>query len=78
MIHDLLIGLGVTVQPMVKLDGYELIRLLEIARDEKVARVVGEILPDNREMQRVCEKLGFRLEQSIDEPTVRAIIDLSD
>jgi acetyltransferase len=58
--------------------GTELLRrLLEIARDEKIARVVGEILPDNREMQRVCEKLGFRLEQSIDEPTVRAIIDLA-
>jgi acetyltransferase len=59
--------------------GTELLRrLLEIARDEKIARVIGEILPDNREMQRVCEKLGLRLEQSIDEPTVRAIIDLSD
>ena len=58
--------------------GTELLRrLLEIAGDEKVARVTAEILPDNREMQRVCEKLGFRLERSIDEPTVRAWIDLS-
>jgi hypothetical protein len=29
-------------------------------------------------MQRVCEKLGFRLERSIEEPTVRAMIDLTD
>ena len=37
----------------------------------------AEILPDNREMQRVCEKLGFRLDRSIDEPIVRAAIDLA-
>jgi acetyltransferase len=43
----------------------------------KLARVAGEILPDNREMQRVCEKLGFRLERPIEEPTVRAVIDLT-
>ena len=57
--------------------GTELLgRLLAIARDEKIARVTADILPDNREMQRVCEKLGFRLEREIDEPIVRASIDL--
>ena len=57
--------------------GTELLRrLLEIARAEKIARVIAEILPDNREMSRVCEKLGFRLDRPLDEPTVRAIIDL--
>jgi acetyltransferase len=57
--------------------GSELLRrLLAIARDEGIARVTAEILPDNREMQRVCEKLGFHLERSIDEPIVHAWIDL--
>ena len=58
--------------------GTELLRrLLEIARDEKIVRVNAEILPDNQEMQRVCEKLGFQLARSIDEPIVRASIDLT-
>ena len=54
-----------------------LTRLLAIARDEKIARVTAEILPDNHEMQRVCEKLGFRAERSIDEPVIRVWIDLA-
>jgi acetyltransferase len=51
--------------------------LLQIARDEKLNRVTANILPDNLEMQRVCEKLGFRLERSLDEPLVIATIDLT-
>ena len=52
-------------------------RLLDIARDEKIARVTAEILPDNHEMRRVAEKLGFQADRSIDEPTVRVWIDLA-
>ena len=69
LVNDLHQGRGI---------GTELLRrLLEIAGDEKIARVTAEILPDNQEMQHVCEKLGFRLERSIEEPTVRAWIDLA-
>jgi acetyltransferase len=58
--------------------GTELVgRLLEVARAEGLRRVHADILPDNREMQRVCEKLGFTLSRSIDEPVVRAAIDLN-
>ncbi len=58
--------------------GTELLRrLLAIARDESIARVTADILPDNREMRRICEKLGFRLERTPDEPTIRATIDLA-
>jgi acetyltransferase len=40
--------------------GTELLgRLLEIARSEGVARVVADMLSENREMQRVCERHGF-------------------
>ncbi len=57
--------------------GTELLRrLLDVARAEKIARVTADILPDNREMQRVCEKLGFKLDRQIDEPVVRAVIEL--
>jgi acetyltransferase len=45
--------------------GTELLRrLLEVARDEHLLRVTADILPENRAMQRVCEKLGFRLTHS--------------
>jgi acetyltransferase len=58
--------------------GTELVRrLLEVACAEGLRRVHADILPDNREMQRVCEKLGFTLSRSIDEPVVRAAIDLN-
>lgn len=44
--------------------GTELLRrLLQVAKDEKLAKVKAEILPDNRAMQRVCEKVGFHLDR---------------
>jgi acetyltransferase len=42
--------------------------LLEIGRDEGLERIQAEILHENRPMQRVCEKLGFRLR-----PTAEAV-----
>ena len=57
--------------------GYELLkRLLEIGREEKLTRIFGDILPENRDMLRVCDKLGFRRHYSADEGVVRAEIDL--
>jgi acetyltransferase len=42
--------------------GTELMRLLiEIGRDEKLSRIVGHILPENRTMRSICLKLGFRM-----------------
>jgi acetyltransferase len=35
--------------------------LLDIGRQEGVEHVIGEILPDNLAMQRVCKKLGFAM-----------------
>jgi acetyltransferase len=57
--------------------GTELLRrMLEIARQEKIARVVGSFLEENYEMQSVSKKLGMKLVRSMDEPLVRAFIDL--
>lgn len=57
--------------------GTELLRrLIAVGRDEKLERITGEVLPENTEMQRVCEKLGFRLEHGVGESIVRAVIDL--
>lgn len=41
--------------------GTELLRrLLAVAKDEKLARVIAYMLPDNVGMRKVCERLGFR------------------
>jgi acetyltransferase len=53
--------------------GKELLsRLLVVAADDKLARVVADILPDNRGVMRICEKLGFSLKHSLDDDVVRA------
>ena len=50
--------------------GTELLRrLIAIARDERLDRVVADVLPDNTEMQRVFKKLGFRFHRVLGEPT---------
>jgi len=57
--------------------GTELMRrLLEIGRHEKLARITADILSENREMQHICEKLGFKLTRTADDPTVKAAIEL--
>jgi acetyltransferase len=48
--------------------------LVQIARDEKLSRVSADILPDNLEMQRVCEKIGFKLVRDTQENDVHAEI----
>ncbi len=50
--------------------------LLQIARDEKLERVKASILPDNQPMQRIFERLGFKLERRLDEAIVEAEIEL--
>lgn len=57
--------------------GTELLRrLIEIGRDEKLIRIIGYILPENRDMQHVCQKLGFRINYSVRDQLVKAEIDL--
>jgi acetyltransferase len=51
-------------------------RLVQIARDEKLARVTADILSDNHEMQAMSRKLGFKLKQDLDDGTVKAEIEL--
>jgi acetyltransferase len=50
-------------------------RLVEIARAEKMERVIAEILPENIHMKRVCRELGFRMEQYPD-GGVRAVFEV--
>jgi acetyltransferase len=43
-----------------------LTRLVEIGRQEGLARISGAILTDNVEMQHVCERVGFTVRRSLD------------
>jgi acetyltransferase len=53
--------------------GTQLLRtLLQVARDEKLKRIGADVLAENLEMQRVCEKLGFAIKREMGESTVRA------
>ena len=44
-------------------------RILQVARDEKVQRVVADLLQENAGMQHLCEKFGFKTH----EPAVRRL-----
>ena len=53
--------------------GKELVaRMVIVGADEKLDRLVADILPENTEIQRLCEKLGFTLKHSIEDELVRA------
>ncbi len=70
---------AILVSDRFQLDGLgtELLsRIVAIGRDEKIGRINGSILPDNRGMQRVCEKLGFRLRNDSQERLLKAELGL--
>jgi acetyltransferase len=57
--------------------GTELLsRLLQVGRDENIDRIFGDILPENAEMQKICERLGFKMTHNIKESVIRAVTDL--
>jgi acetyltransferase len=57
--------------------GTQLLRmLLQVGRDERLRRITASILPENREMQGVAQKSGFRLRHVPEEQVVKAEIDL--
>jgi acetyltransferase len=53
--------------------GKELLsRLLTVAADDRLSFVVADILPDNRGVMRILDKLGFTLQHSLDDDVVHA------
>ncbi|BAY88227.1 MULTISPECIES: bifunctional acetate--CoA ligase family protein/GNAT family N-acetyltransferase [unclassified Tolypothrix] len=57
--------------------GTELLRrLIEIGRDEQLSKITADILAENHGMQKVCEKLGFRIQRTADPTVVKAEFDL--
>ncbi len=58
--------------------GTELLRrVVEVGRDEGLDAIVADILPENRDMQRVSEKVGFRCAFDAGEEVVRAHLSLA-
>jgi acetyltransferase len=56
--------------------GSELLRqLIQIGRDKGLARIIGEVLPDNHVALRILPRFRFQLHRSIGEP-VRVVLDL--
>ncbi len=51
-------------------------RLVNVARDEKLKRVVCTVLAENREMRAICQKLGFHMESDLEDGTVRAELEV--
>ena len=57
--------------------GTELVRRsLDVARAEKLKRVISTVLPENFEMRAVNKKLGFRIVSEMNEDVVRMELDL--
>ncbi|MFN7992665.1 MAG: bifunctional acetate--CoA ligase family protein/GNAT family N-acetyltransferase [Bryobacteraceae bacterium] len=53
--------------------GKELLaRLVVVGADEKLSHLRADILPDNRDVMRICEKLGFTLHHSLEDEVVKA------
>jgi len=53
--------------------GKELLsRLMVVGADEKLSKLTADILPDNRDVMRICEKLGFTLKHSLEDEVVHA------
>ncbi len=50
-------------------------RSLEVARNEKIARVSSTMLSENREMRAICKRLGFQIHIDMEDQTVHAWID---
>ncbi len=57
--------------------GTELVRRsIEVARAEKLKRVISNILPENLEMRAVCQRLGFKLHHEMEDNVVRGVLEL--
>jgi acetyltransferase len=59
--------------------GTELLRrLIQIGRDYKLGRIIGWILPENREMQNVARKAGFKVKHSLEDQLMFSVYDLQE
>jgi acetyltransferase len=51
-------------------------RLIKVAKDEHLSTLVSNMLPENKEMRALCQKLGFRMWHSVEDNMIRAELSL--
>lgn len=51
-------------------------KLIEVARQGGVQRLVGSVLRDNQMMLQMAQELGFRVESTVDNSVVEVVLDL--
>ncbi len=51
-------------------------RLIAVARDAKLKKLISNMLPENREMRALCTKLGFKMHSNLEDNMIRAELDL--
>ncbi len=51
-------------------------RLIEVAREEKLKKLISNMLPENREMRALCVKHGFKMFSSLEDNMIRAELEL--
>jgi acetyltransferase len=75
--HSAEFGMLISDQYQRKGLGTEFLRqLLHIGKQEKLERIVAYILPENRPMQKICQRLGFELQEDPDQGMMLAEIEL--
>ena len=52
-------------------------RLVEIGRAEGLNRITADILAENRPMQDISRRLGFKLKRSMGDSALKAVLELS-
>ena len=51
-------------------------RLINVAREEGVGKLISNMLPENKEMRALCVKLGFKMFSSLEDNMIRAELTL--
>lgn len=51
-------------------------RLIEVAREEKLKKLISVMLPENREMRALCTRLGFKMHSDLEENMIRAELEI--
>jgi len=51
-------------------------RLIGVAREAKLKKLISNMLPENREMRALCTKLGFKMFSNLEDNMIRAELDL--
>ncbi len=51
-------------------------RLIDVARDEGLGKLISNMLPENKEMRAMCVKHGFKMFSSLEDNMIRAELNL--